>query len=129
MNYKKEIVIRSIKILDIGFITAIYLLLGIILAKICDTYLGEFDEEKENKKQLWFSILELTLYLWLIGIIIYITRNIVPLIPFPLDGIYGFDHSKVKELTSAITFSITFVYFQNYYQQKIKNIFSRVKLL
>jgi hypothetical protein len=129
MNYKKEIAIRSIKILDIGFITAIYLLLGIILAKICDTYLGEFDEEKENKKQLWFSILELILYLWFIGIVIYIIRNVVPLIPFPLDGIYGFDHSRVKELTSAITFSITFVYFQNYYQQKIKNIFSRITLL
>jgi len=45
--------IRSIKILDIGFITAIYLTFGIVLAKLCDRILGEFDEEKENQKPLW----------------------------------------------------------------------------
>jgi hypothetical protein len=123
---KKEFKIRGIKMIDIGFITAIYLTIGIILAKICDKYLGTFDEEKESKKPLWLSILELIIYLWFIGIVIYIVRNVVPLIPFPLDGMYGFEHARVKELTSAATFSVTFVYFQTYYQEKIKHIFSRL---
>jgi hypothetical protein len=44
--------IRGIKVIDIGFITALYLTFGIVLAKLCDRALGEFDEEKENQKPL-----------------------------------------------------------------------------
>jgi len=126
MNYKKEIAIRTIKIIDIGFITSIYLVCGIVLARLCDIYLGEFDAEAENKKPRWITIVELILYFWFLGIIIYIVRNIVTLIPFPMNGIYGFQHEKVKELSGDTTFVVTFVYFQNYYQKKLQNIFSRL---
>ena len=37
--------ILGIKIIDIGFITAIYFILGIILAKLCNKMNGEFDKE------------------------------------------------------------------------------------
>ena len=60
------------------------------------------------------------------GIIIYIVRNIIPLIPFPLDGIYGFDHLKVTEVTTGGTFSFAFLYFQVHYQNKIKYIFYKL---
>jgi hypothetical protein len=102
--------------------------LGITLAKIFDRYLSTFDEKKEAKKPIRQSILELILYIWLIGIVIYVVRNIVPLIPFPLDGMYGFEHLRVKEVTSAATFSIMFIYFQEHYQQKIKYIYSKINL-
>ena len=128
MNLKKEFIIRSIKILDIGYITAIYIILGIVLATICDRNLGKFDEKTENNKPLYQSIIELILYLWFIGVVIYIIRNLVPLIPFPLEGVYGFKHLKVKELTTATVFSISFMYFQVYYQNKIKYIFSKIDI-
>ena len=128
INYKKEIVLRGIKLIDIGYITAIYMLLGILAAKLCDKYFGEFDADAENKKPFAQSMAELILYLWFIGIVIYIVRNLVPLVPFPLDGIYGFDHLKVKEVTSAATFAVAFIYFQVFYQQKLKHVFSRISL-
>ena len=128
MNYKKELIVRSIKILDIGYITAIYFILGIILAKLCDKHLGKFDEKKANKKSIFQHVIELILYLWFIGVVIYIIRNLVPLIPFPLEGVYGFKHLKVKELTTATVFSISFMYFQVYYQNKIKYIFSKIDI-
>lgn len=124
MNYKKEIILRSIKILDIGYITAIYFVLGIILAKLCDKKLGKFDEKKASEKSIYRHIFEMILYLWFIGVVIYIIRNLVPLIPFPLDGVYGFQHLKVKELIYATVFPISFLYFQQYYQNKLKYIFS-----
>ena len=124
MNYKKEIIVRSIKILDIGYITSLYFILGVILAKSCDKYLGKFDEKNEKQKTIVKIVIELILYLWFIAIVVYIVRNVIPLIPFPLNGIYGFDHLKVKEVTSATMFSISFIYFQQYYQDKIKFIFS-----
>ena len=125
MNYKKEIIVRSIKILDIGYITVIYVMLGIILARLCDKKLGKFDEKKAKEKPIFQHLIELILLLWFIGVVIYIVRNLVPLIPFPLDGYYGFKHLKVKELTSATFFTISFMYFQVYYQNKIKYIFSK----
>ena len=126
VNYKKELIIRGIKILDIGYITVIYVMFGIILAKICDKKLGNFDEKEADKKSIYKHVFELILLLWLIGVIIYIVRNLVPLIPFPLDGLYGFKHLKMKELTSATFFTISFMYFQVYYQNKIKYIFSKI---
>jgi len=128
MNYKKELIIRSIKILDIGYVTAIYFILGLVLAKLCDKKLGKFDSKKDSKKSIYLHMIELILYLWFIGVVIYIIRNLVPLIPFPLDGVYGFKHLNVKELTSATVFSISFMYFQVYYQNKIKYIFSKIHI-
>ena len=128
MNYKKELIIRSIKIIDIGYITVIYVILGIFLAKLCDKQLGKFEEKKANEKSIFQHMIELILLLWFIGIVIYIVRNLVPLIPFPLDGYYGFKHLKVKELTSATFFTISFMYFQVYYQNKIKYIFSKIHI-
>jgi hypothetical protein len=126
MNLKKEIIIRSIKILDIGYITALYLILGIILAKVCDLYINIYNEEEDNKKSTWVILLELILYSWFLGVVIYVVRNIVPLIPFPLDGKYGFDHLKVKEVTSAATFSVAFIFYQTNYRNKINNLLKRV---
>jgi len=123
---QKEIRIRSIKILDIGFITAIYLTLGIVLAKLCDRILGEFDEEKEDKKPLWLVLTELFFYLWFIGVVIYVVRNVVPLIPFPFHGVHGYDHFRVKELINAVVFVIMFMNFQTYYQKKIKYVLNRL---
>ena len=126
MNLKKEIIIRGIKILDIGFITAIYSFLGIFLAKLCDKVNGRFDKEKEDKKSTWKRVVVLILYLWFLGVVVYIVRNIIPLIPFPLDGVYGFKHILVKEVTVATMFSITFFYFQTYYKSKIEHLFNRL---
>jgi hypothetical protein len=122
----KEVVIRSIKILDIGFITAIYLTLGIVLAKLCDRVLGELDEEKENQKPLWQVFIELFFYLWFIGIVVYVVRNVVQMIPFPFHGVYGYDHFRVKELINAVIFFVTFLHFQEYYQKKIKLLYVRL---
>ena len=124
----KNVVIRGIKVIDIGFITAIYLTFGIVLAKLCDRFLGEFDEEKENKKPLWQLLIELFFYLWFIGVVVYLVRNVVQLIPFPFHGVYGYDHFRVKELINAVIFFVTFLHFQDYYQKKTRYLFMRLKL-
>ena len=120
--YQKEFVVRGIKILDIGYITAVYFALGLVCATIFDNYLGKFDEKKENKKTLLRSTLELLLHLWITGVIIYIVRNIIPMIPFPLEGIYGFEHRRVKEVSSAGMFAVAFLLFQKYYQAQVKYV-------
>jgi hypothetical protein len=127
-DYKKEIVIRSIKIFDIGYITAIYLILGVILAKFFDKKLFKFNQKNEDKKSTSQIVFELIIYSWIIGVVLYVVRNVIPLIPFPLDGIYGFDHMKVKEVTGANAFLVTFVYFLEDYQTKLKSLYNRLKI-
>lgn len=114
-----DILMRSIKIVDIGYITVIYIAFSIVIATIVDTWMGSFDPKKEEKKEFWQQTVEIILCMWLYGVLIYIVRNIVELIPFPLDGYQGFDHLRVKELKSAMVFTFTFVLFCDYIKQKM----------
>ena len=122
-DINREILIRSIKIVDIGFITIIYFMFGLINARIIDNLLGEFNKELENKKSLPRIILESIGLLWMNAIVIYVARNLIPLIPFPLEGYQGYRHGRVKELVSATTFIYAFLYFQEYFQSKMKNLY------
>ena len=108
-----DVLMRSIKMLDIGFITIVYIALALLASKGIDTVMGEFDPEKEAKKPFWRRTLEMVVLFWLFGVLIYIVRNIVQHIPFPLNGVQGFDHFRVSELGSAEVFSIAFVIFNN----------------
>jgi hypothetical protein len=118
--YLREIIIRSLKILDIGYITIIYLIIGLFFAKLFDTMYGKFDKEKETKKTRLQHILEISGIMWLSGVVVYIIKNLVELIPSPLDHIDGFDHLRVKELKNAGVFTFIFLYFQRYFKDKIQ---------
>ena len=96
---KKEVIIRSIKMLDIGLLTILYFSLGYIFSWLINKIYHHFDPDDAPKKFLVF--LEVCGQLFGIGIIVYILRNLIGLFPFPLDGVYGYQHSRVRELTNG----------------------------
>ena len=53
------------------------------------------------------------------GIVAYIGRNVIQLIPFPLDGLYGFIHMRVKEVSSGSLLTSITSMFQLSLQEKI----------
>ena len=56
---KLDLPFRIIKILDIGYVTAIYFVVAIILAKIFDEMYGPFNKAAEEKKgMLQFNALQ-----------------------------------------------------------------------
>lgn len=116
---ENDILMRSIKILDIGYITVIYMILSILCAVYTDKFMGKFDPEKEGMKSFWQLTMEFILVMWLYGVLIYTVRNFVEWVPFPLDGYRGFDHRKVKELGSAVVFTFTYVLFSDYIKGKV----------
>lgn len=120
---KKEAIIRSIKMMDIGILTVLYFILGYIFSRLINKIYNNFDPNTAPMKFLLF--LEICGQLFIIGILVYILRNIIELIPFPLEGIYGYQHTKVRELYSggiALTFGI--FYAQENIKQKLNYIFN-----
>lgn len=103
---KKEIFLRSTKILNIGWATVGYFIFAVISLYLLELIYGKFDKEKYEKLETRELIYDLIIYLWIIGIITYIVRNIFLNIPFPLDGIMGYEHRRVKEVVNATVFSI-----------------------
>jgi hypothetical protein len=108
----QDILIRSNKMIDIGFITTIYFILGAIVANIITKFQTEFNNKVEDTKTLLSSSLSLVLLIWVNGVLIYFARNIVELIPYPFDNFFGFHHNKVKELGAATAFTFVLLYYQ-----------------
>ena len=113
--------------IDIGYITTIYFILGAIVANIITKYQTEFNNKNEDKKTVIRSTLSLILLIWINGVLIYFARNIVELIPYPFDDFFGFHHKKVKELGSATAFTFVLLYYQPNLNKMMKYLSVRWK--
>jgi hypothetical protein len=123
---KTELQTRAIKIIDIAYVASIYLTLGAILSIFIDRKMGKFNPEEADKKSIPQLYGEVILHFSLIGILIYFVRNIVEWIPFPLNGLYGYNHLKLGELRSAGLFGVIFFLFQNNLKNKLNYLSNRI---
>jgi len=121
-----QLVFRSIKVLDIGYITIIYFIFAIIVAKIFDMMFGQYDPEKDKHKKTYKIGIELCGIIWLIGVSTYFARNIIELIPSPFDNIGGFKHRRVKELSSAAVYTLMLYAGSYYFKSKLDTFLARI---
>ena len=64
----REIIIRSIKILDIFYITAVYIMTAFFVSYGLDKHvLGKVDKEKQKKKSLLKQLVEVCIMIGLLG--------------------------------------------------------------
>jgi hypothetical protein len=120
-NENNNLKIISIKIIDIAYISCLYFFAGYYCAQILDKLIikifGKFDiNKKYSKNKILFEIF---FNVALSSIVSYICRNILQLIPFPLNGLYGFDHMKIKEVSNGVMISAFMIIFQNELQLKL----------
>jgi len=109
----------GVKLLDIGLITMYYFVLAIAVARFIDTVGGKFIENEYKDVPQWALFIEIILQLFAIGIVAYFLRNIVSAIPFPLDGVAGYNHSRLKELDGGEIMPLILILFQ-------KNLFEKI---
>ena len=122
MNTNDEILFRSIKMLDIGYVTILYFIIAYVLGYYLDIlFLNIYGNDYENKSKIYLT-LEVLLQISMVGIFAYIGRNIIQLIPSPLNGIGGFDHKQLKELSSSAFLLVFIFFFQKNLIEKIHYI-------
>ena len=116
----------AVKLLDIGLVTIYFFVLGLAAAKGFDAVMGEFKEENFDDVPIWKLFLQIVLQLFALGIIAYVLRNIVKLIPFPLDGVAGFHHERLKELDGGEVMALVLILFQRNLIDKVLYFVKRV---
>ena len=107
------------KIIDIGFVSVYYFIFGLLFAAMFDIVLGKFDETEYNKKSTSIILLEILLQFFLIGILVYVMRNIIERIPSPVEGIGGFQHVRLKEIGGGVIGVTILLRFQKNLQDKM----------
>jgi hypothetical protein len=125
-DLQKELIIRSIKIFDMGYATVIYILSAILLVSILNKYTDKYNQKEEEKKSTNILLLNIILRAWIIAICAYIVRNLFEIVPFPFEGIYSFEHLKVKEVVNSTLFVSFMVIFDNNLQSRVKILKDRL---
>jgi hypothetical protein len=124
---KKDLIIRSIKIVAIFYAAFVYIFFAFIFLIFLDKYIfPDFDEEKEAKKSSLRLILEVCAIVGFTGILSYFFRNFAHAFLFPFEGIYGYSHYRVNEIRSGSLFIAYVILFNNYLQSKISLIKKKV---
>jgi hypothetical protein len=110
----------AVKLFDIGYVTFLYFVVGLIFAKGFDLLYGDFDKDKYKNEPNWKLALEIVLHVFAIGVVAYVLRNVVGLVPFPLDGVAGFRHSLLKELEGGHILTLVIILFQKNLEEKVR---------
>ena len=96
-----------IELLSIIYFTTIFVIVGIFFTEINDTFIINQiikDDKKPiivKNKLLIRHIIEIIIIFIILTIIVHYTRLLLMKIPFPLDGIDGFNHNYQKTITNA----------------------------
>jgi hypothetical protein len=105
LNFIENREIFLIKLLAIAYATILFIMSGLAITKYSDKYIMkkfvEKDNEKEKKKNKIRIAIELSSMIGILSIFAYIAKNILQEIPFPLDGKFGFNYLKVKEVSGG----------------------------
>ncbi len=106
-----------IRLIDIGLLGIYFVILSIAFSiGIEYVFIEIFGKKPINT---FLLILEILLYAVAIMIISYIIRNIVELIPFPLDKLYGYNHKRISELKGGVIFAFAIIIFMKNFKRKL----------
>jgi hypothetical protein len=116
----------GVKLLDIGLTTIYFFVVGIMAAKGFDNVFGEINHEDYRQKHIGLLFLDIIVHLFVLGVVAYALRNIVQMIPYPLNGVAGYDHFRLKELEGGEVMALVLILFQKNLHAKVLYFVNRV---
>ena len=111
---------RVVKSADIAYLTLLYFSMPL------DRAFGTFDPVKADKKNVMLLMFEIFAHVAMLGVIVYIVRNVVERIPSPFEGVAGLQHKKLKELGNAAIFVFFLFFYQKYLIDKMNYVYKRL---
>lgn len=118
-----------VKLTDIGITYTYFFVVGLIVAKVFDyVYSDLLDESKTdwNTYPIGLFTLNILFHFFLIGVAVYLIRNVVGAIPYPLEGVAGYQHKRLKELGGGAILTFMIFLFQKNLTEKVKIYAKRV---
>tara|TARA_B100000029_G_scaffold507466_1_gene592142 strand:+ start:3610 stop:4056 length:447 start_codon:yes stop_codon:yes gene_type:complete len=107
-----SIMLRNIKIIDIGLLGIYYFVGSIIFISIFNKFFrtlfktDKYPVEKVSTKTLF---LQACLQAGSISIISFYLRHFVRSIPYVFNGMYGYDHTRTKEINGGVVIAFAMI--------------------
>lgn len=123
---RSEALIRAIKCVDVAMLGCYYLALGLVAAvvirRVFDERGSEVDEGALAAMPLPKLVSRIVGRTCLIMVATYLIRVTVKRIPFPLDGVGGFRHARVKEINGGVIIAFSVIALQTHFTAEIKHL-------
>jgi hypothetical protein len=88
--------------------------------------LGQFKEDDFKDKGIAELTIGILFQLFALGVVIYALRNIVGAIPYPFEGLGGYEHARLKELDGGVVLAFVVIFFQKNLNDKIIYLKKRI---
>ena len=95
---------------------------SIIYAVIVENTLTKLFSNYPNT--IHYLIFEICIYASATMIMAYLIRKLISFIPFPLDGFYGYKHSRVSELKGGVIFAFSVFLLLTNFKNKLNILIS-----
>lgn len=116
----------AVKLADIGYVTLLYFIVAVAFAFLFEKIYGTKTPDEYENMPIWRLTADCVFHIFLLGVIAYMLRNTVALIPSPLDGIAGFQHARLKELHGGFMLHVLMILFQQSLLDKLSAFTRRV---
>ena len=117
----------TVKAFSISYIYVLQFILSFVVALALNKMFKDFDPSKADKQTPIVIVLEIMGQLILVGVLSFIIRNITSLFPYPLEGVYGVETSRIKEFASAPLIPFILLFFYRNLKDKMSYLFNRLK--
>jgi magnesium-transporting ATPase (P-type) len=93
-----------------------------VLAFVVSLFLDKITPPLDPAKSRLRIFVEVCAQFGVIGAIVFLMRHVIKNVPFPGEGVYGYEHSANGELRSLPLFVFIFMFFQKNTQAKMKHL-------
>lgn len=99
---------------------------SIVLNMLTELYERYTMLDRTKEKTLLRLIFEITFNIFFIVLLLWGIRNVVPMIPFPLEGYGGYKHERLSLPTILLLSSVTLFFFQTSLMDKMREFNTRL---